>query len=45
MLGIPKDYSLEAIIPVGRPAEKKRKEPRLSLREVLFYNQWNNKAP
>lgn len=40
VLKIPEDYSLEVIIPVGKPADKKAKEPRFSLQQVVFYDQW-----
>ena len=44
ILGIPEDYTLETIIPVGEPAEDKRKEPRLSLSEAVYYNLWGKTA-
>jgi len=42
VLGIPGSYSLEAIIPVGKPAEEKEKEPRMSLGEAVFLERWGN---
>ena len=41
ILGIPDDYTLETIIPVGEPADDKRKEPRLSLSQAVYYNLWD----
>ena len=42
VLGVPDDYKLEVIIPVGKPAEDKVKEKRLLLKDVVFLNRWNN---
>jgi len=42
VLRIPEDYSLEVIVPVGKAAEEKIKEPRLAIKETLFYNLWGN---
>ncbi len=44
ILGIPEDYTLETIIPIGEPAEDKRKELRLSLSEAVYYNLWGRTA-
>lgn len=40
ILGVPNDFTLQTIIPVGLPKEKKQKEPRKKLYEVTFYNRW-----
>jgi len=38
----PKEYRLEAILPIGVSADEKLKEPRLGVREVSFLNSWGN---
>lgn len=45
LLGIPEDYTLETIIPVGFPEEDKAKEPRMSLREAVYLNSWGMTLP
>jgi len=40
MLGVPNNFALQTIIPVGLPEEDKRKEPRKKLHEVAFHNHW-----
>lgn len=40
ILGVPNDFTLQTIIPVGLPKEEKQKEPRKKLHEVTFYNRW-----
>ncbi|ABM81010.1 nitroreductase family protein [Hyperthermus butylicus] len=45
ILGIPEDYTLEALIPVGKLAEEKRKEPRMSIEEAVHYNGWGRRLP
>ncbi len=45
VLSIPKDYTLEAIIPIGKPAQFKEKEPRRTLQEKVYYNKWGYKLP
>jgi nitroreductase len=42
VLDIPGDYSLEALIPVGKPAEDKAKEPRMSLEKAVYLDKWGN---
>lgn len=42
-LGVPVNYTLEAIIPVGRSREDKVKEPRLGLKDTVYVNRWGNK--
>ena len=44
VLGIPEDYTLETLIPVGRPSEDKAKEPRMDLKEAVFYDHWGNRT-
>ena len=43
ILGIPDSYSLEALIPIGRPADNKGKESRMRLEDAVFYNVWGGK--
>ncbi|MET1160394.1 MAG: nitroreductase family protein [Thermoprotei archaeon] len=38
LLGIPRHFSLETIIPIGKPGEYKEKELRMKLERVLCYN-------
>jgi nitroreductase len=45
VLGVPDDYTLEAIIPVGKPAVEKEKEPRNTVREKVYYNAWGKPLP
>ncbi len=45
ILGIPEDYTLETIIPVGLPGEDKAKEPRMSLREAVYLDSWGKQLP
>ena len=40
MLGVPNNFALQTIIPVGLPEEDKRKEPKKRLHEVTFHNHW-----
>ncbi|MCE4616964.1 MAG: nitroreductase family protein [Desulfurococcales archaeon] len=44
MIGTPRNYMLETIIPVGLAGEDKKKENRLSLREAVFINEWGNQV-
>lgn len=39
ILNIPSNYSLEAILPIGYPLEKKNKD-RKKLSEIIFYNKY-----
>lgn len=39
---LPKGFRLEAILPVGISADKKTKEPKLSLQQVLYLNSWGH---
>ena len=41
VLGIQGDYTLEAIIPVGKP-HRARKESRLGLAETVYLIKWGN---
>ncbi len=45
VLGIPDDYTLEALIPVGKPRGVKEKEPRLGLAETVYLNKWGSPLP
>ncbi len=38
----PKEYRLEAILPIGVSSDEKSKEPRLGVKEVSFLNYWEN---
>ncbi|GEM_PF-2431003 len=40
LLGVHRNYFLQAIIPVGRPKGKKVKELGLSLEDITFCNGW-----
>lgn len=42
ILGVPINFALQTIIPVGLPGENKRKEPRKKLHEVIFHNHWGS---
>jgi len=42
-LGVPMNYTLEAIIPVGKSGEDKIKEPRLDLEDTTYINSYGNK--
>lgn len=42
LLGVPGNYSLEAIIPVGKPGEDKVKEPRMELEDAVYFNRWGS---
>lgn len=42
VLGVPDDYDLEVIIPIGKSIGQKTKEKRLLLKEVVFHNRWDN---
>jgi nitroreductase len=39
-VGIPDEYSLEVILPLGLSQDDKTKEPRLSVDEVTYLNSW-----
>lgn len=41
-LGVPMNYTLEAIIPVGKSGEDKIKESRLGLEDTTCMNSWGN---
>ena len=43
VLAAPKNYRLEAILPVGQPDDNSEKTDRLSLESLVFYNYWGNK--
>lgn len=43
LLGVPSNFELQAIIPVGLPAEDKQKESRKGLHEVVYHNVWGSK--
>lgn len=40
ILGVPDQYTLEAIIPVGKPDCIKEKEPRISLEDAVYIDKW-----
>lgn len=40
LLNVPKEYSLQAIIPIGKPAGEPRKKPRRPITEIAFCNKW-----
>ncbi len=40
LLGVPDNYRLQVILPVGKPLEEKNPEERLSLREICYLNRW-----
>jgi len=40
MLGAPRNHVLQALIPVGYPADKKNKEPRKPLNQAVYLNKW-----
>jgi nitroreductase len=42
-MGIPEDYSIEVILPLGVSRDDKRKEPRMSVDEVTYLNNWGQK--
>ena len=45
LLEIPGDYRLQAILPIGKPAEPTRSQDRLPLKEVAYLNKWGEKLP
>ncbi len=40
LLKVPDEYKLEAILPIGYPDDKKKKEKRKSLREIVYVDKW-----
>lgn len=40
--GIPDDYRIETIIPVGYSGDRKRKERRKPLEKIFYLNEWRN---
>ncbi len=42
LLGMPKDYKLISIIPIGHMERLPRPRPRLELKEITFENQFGN---
>jgi nitroreductase len=42
VIDVPKDFRLEAILPIGFSADEKTKEQRLKLDEVTYINSWGN---
>jgi len=44
LLGIPRNYSLECIIPVGKAAEDKVKEARRGLEKTVYIDLWGRPA-
>ena len=40
LLGVPKGHKLETIIPVGKKAKEKIKEPRMEIKDVVYINKW-----
>lgn len=43
VLGAPRRFALQTIVPVGLPGEKKVKEPRMSLKDAVFINIWGQR--
>jgi nitroreductase len=41
LLNIPDNFRLETILPVGYSADEKKKEPRNTLEEVVFLEEWD----
>jgi len=39
-MGIPEEYLLEVVLPLGLSQEGKKKEPRLNVDEVTYLNRW-----
>lgn len=44
LLKVPKEYVLQAIIPVGKPLDKNSIKRRLDLSEILFFNKWKGEG-
>ena len=42
LLNVPKNYRLQAIIPVGKPMDEKGQEERRALEEVCYLDRWGN---
>jgi len=42
LVGAPKEYRLETILPIGYPNDKKPKEPRKNLEEIVSMNKFEN---
>lgn len=42
-LDAPPEYALEAILPIGYSEDKKQKEPKLSLDEIVHRNKWGDR--
>jgi nitroreductase len=42
VLGIPEDYEVAAIIPIGYPEDYFIKQKTVSLKEKIHYNKWKN---
>ena len=40
VLGAPRRFALQTIVPVGLPREEKAKEPRMSLEDAVFLDAW-----
>jgi nitroreductase len=43
VMGIPEEYRIEVVLPLGLSQDAKRKEPRLSVDEVTYLNRWGQK--
>jgi nitroreductase len=43
-MGIPEDYKIEVILPLGVSRDNKKKEPRRSVTEVTYLNNWDHKV-
>jgi len=43
VLGAPRRFALQTIIPVGLPREEKAKEPRMSLEDAVFLDAWGRR--
>lgn len=41
IIGIPEDYRIEVLIPVGYSDDKKKKEKRKSMEEIFYLNEWS----
>jgi len=40
LLGVPRGYKLEVIIPVGKKLKEKIKEPRMKINDAVYLNKW-----
>jgi len=40
LLGVPRGYKLEVIIPIGKKMKEKIKEPRMKINDAVYLNKW-----